>query len=198
MVLLSVIHSSSVHLTLPPYCRHNTKYPTHYLTAPFTCYHPALPSELFLLYVCVRIPLFYFIFFKLTFPTLCLTTFQLRLFHFRLLIHVTSPHFFVCHSSVGTAAHPPSLWLHCSVVLRLAAPSPPPWNWSESRVICTVTQVHGSRPGWSSVENGSSFALTLLAPSQNSLLKHCPSRISSRILSLVLGAGSQRRASCSS
>lgn len=43
-----------------------------------------------------------------------------------------------------------------------------------------------------SVENGSSFAPTLLAPSQDSLLKHCPSRISSRILSPVLSTGSQR------
>lgn len=43
-----------------------------------------------------------------------------------------------------------------------------------------------------SVENGSSFAPTLLAPSQDSWLKHCPSRISSRIMSPVLGAGSQR------
>lgn len=59
-------------------------------------------------------------------------------------------------------------------------------------VICIVTQVHGSRPGWMSVENGSSFAPILLAPSQDSLLKHCPSRISSRILSPVLGTGSQR------
>lgn len=104
---------------------------------------------------------------------------------------MTFPSFFLCHLPFGTAVHHPSLWLALLNATQTSSSfSSLKLEWVQGYLysdMSTLKQALLDEYGeWQFLCFYSAGSIP------GCWLKHCPSRISSRIMSPVLGAGSQR------
>lgn len=100
-------------------------------------------------------------------------SFNLRLFHFRFLIHPTSPPSPCVTCLLGLLYVVPLFDLHSSILPRLPAPSPHPWNWSRPGAFVQWHQyIEVALAGWA--WRMAAPLLLLCSLHQDSQLKYCP------------------------